>query len=153
MFGRLQSTLALVVASGTLVASVLAFTGALWPYAPSDVARAHLAFANAASVGALIGVALCLLGAIIVSAARPERSRLDILSPILAGAIFLLGFVFVVVHISAAMNTWFSEPPTMDPATILAFRLMVIGGLGLVFMALAVLATVWIRDGLRRIRH
>ena len=147
---RLHTTLALMVAAGTVAVSVLALTGALWPYAPVNEARAHIAFANSAAIVAVLGVGLCLAAGLAICSARPAGSRLDFLPPLTAALIFMAGFLVVILHVSEALNTWFSETPMMDPVTIATVRLMMLAGLGTALIALIFFVVVKVRAILGR---
>ncbi|MEM1379254.1 MAG: hypothetical protein AAGH41_01380 [Pseudomonadota bacterium] len=126
MSPRLQLAVAITAAAGAFAIAILTFTGATWPAAPGDEARAHLAFANAFAAMAFFGNALLLGGAFIAGAAR--SNTLAALYTTLIASLFLLGFLGASVQLTLGMDTWFEESPRMGPGTVVFVRILTLIG-------------------------
>lgn len=111
------------LAAGAAVVAILSFTGAVWPYAPDDAARAHLAFANACAFVTFIstGFLLCAISLL------PRGGWLSHGTGIVNAMsliVFLIGIVIASIQVTMAMNAWFPQPPRMSAELASTLRVL-----------------------------
>lgn len=111
MDGPVKLSFLIVVATGAFAIAILSFSGSVWPYADVGDARAHLAFANAASFVTFVCCLLVFAGGAIAAARAPAWHARA--SNMLSGGIFLTGLFLAGIQVTEAMNAWFEEAPRM----------------------------------------
>ncbi|HIG22214.1 hypothetical protein [Henriciella sp.] len=111
MDGPVKLSFAIIVATGAFAIAILSFSGSVWPYADVGNARAHLAFANAASFVTFICCLLIFAGGAIAAGRGPAwHARV---TNALSGLIFLVGLLTAGIQVTEAMNEWFEASPRM----------------------------------------
>ena len=136
MDGPVRLSFLIVIASGAMAIAILSFTGAVWPYAPSDAARAPLAFANAATLVTFLSLLMIFAGGALVSAAA-SRAWHGALTNSLAALFFLIGLVVAGIQVSDGMNAWFETTPRMPDAMIVTVRTGILIGFAWLVLSLA----------------
>lgn len=121
MDGPLKISFLALIGSGALGLAVLTFTGAMWPYAPTEDALHSLAFANAITFVVFLLALIIFASGAMVSAASGARWHMAITNT-LAGLNFFVGLVLAGLQIAESMNAWFEVTPRMPEGLILATR-------------------------------
>lgn len=147
MDGPLRLNFLAVIGSGALGLAVLAYTGAVWPYAPNEEALAPLAFANAITFVCFLLALLFLASGSIVASASGAAWHMTITNT-LAGLNFIVGLVLAALQITEAMNAWFDVTPRMPDGLIMATRT----GLLVAFVWLLISLGLWVWWRLKRQR-
>lgn len=111
MDGPVKLSFVIIVATGAFAIAILSFTGSVWPYADVGDARAHLAFANAASFVTFVCCLLVFAGGAIAAGRGPSWHARA--TNALSGLIFLVGLFTAGIQVTEAMNAWFEATPRM----------------------------------------
>ncbi|NNU16545.1 hypothetical protein HK107_09455 [Parvularcula sp. ZS-1/3] len=137
------------LAAGTFALAVMTLLGALWPEAPSDEARAELAFALTKSGLAFFAAIMLLTGKLIaerIDAPGDVLRAFDIGSAL----VFAGGFFGAGIKINFALNHWFEVPPTMGGGDIAFIRLLVLTPFFALLITCAAAVAVLLRRRFRR---
>jgi len=121
MDGPVKLSFLIVVATGAFAIAILRLSGSVWPYADVGNARAHLAFANAASFVTFVCCLLVFAGGTIASARVPAWHARA--TNVLSGLIFLTGLFLAGIQVTEAMNEWFDAAPRMPDFMISMTRI------------------------------
>jgi len=128
--------LTLIAASGFTLA-LLSAIAALWPDTPNQDGLAAFAFSLAVAFAGVLGN-LSLFGAYLLI---PDKNALGVkITSVLSVAVLILSLMTASIFFTEGLNAWFETPPHMPGSLIMLVRIMILGPLLWLCIAIAMRA-------------